>query len=56
MIVTRREFNISEKIDLINEILEDRMEACWGFNRQYQMRVYLEDIKKMPANQYVLAR
>ncbi len=53
MIVAKREIDSGEEIDLVYEILEDEMEARWRFVGSTK-RQYLEDIKKILANQYVL--
>ena len=52
MIVAKRE-DAGEEIDLVYEILEDEMEARWRFVSSTR-RQYLDDIKKIMANQYVL--
>jgi hypothetical protein len=54
MIIARRELYAGEEIDLIYEILEDEMETRWRFVSSTR-RQYLEDIKKIMENQYVLA-
>lgn len=54
MIVARRETDAGEEIDLVYEILEDEMETRWRFVSSTR-RQYLEDIKKIMENQYVLA-
>ena len=53
MIVVKRELDAGEEIDLVYEILEDEMESRWRFVGSTK-RQYLEDIKKILANQYVL--
>lgn len=53
MIVARREIDAGEEIDLVYEILEDEMETRWRFVSSTR-RQYLEDIKKIMENQYVL--
>ena len=54
MIVARRELDAGEEINLVYEILEDEMETRWRFVSSTR-RQYLDDIKKIMANQYVLA-
>ena len=53
MIVAKRELDAREEIDLVYEILEDDMETRWRFVSSTR-RQYLEDIKKIMGNQYVL--
>jgi len=53
MIIARKEIKSGEEIDLVYEMLEDEMEQRWKFV-QTTKRQYLEDIKKILANQYVL--
>jgi hypothetical protein len=54
MIVAKRELDAGEEIDLVYEILEDEMETRWRFVSSTR-RQYLDDIKKIMANQYVLS-
>ena len=54
MIVAERELDAGEEIDLVYEILEDEMKTRWRFVSSTR-RQYLEDIKKIMENQYVLA-
>lgn len=53
MIVAKREINAGEEIDLVYEKLEDEMDVRWRFVSSTK-RQYLEDIKKILANKYVL--
>ncbi|MBT8242351.1 MAG: hypothetical protein HKP34_01380 [Nitrosopumilus sp.] len=53
MIVAKREIDSGEEIELVYEMLEDEMEARWRFVGSTK-RQYLEDIKKILANEYVL--
>ncbi len=53
MIIARKEIESGEEIELIYEMLEDEMEQRWRFV-QTTKRQYIEDIKKILANQYVL--
>ena len=53
MVVAKRELDSGEEIDLVYGILEDEMESRWRFVGGTK-RQYLEDIKKILANQYVL--
>ena len=54
MVIAKREINAGEEIDLIYEILEDEMQARWRFVGSTR-RQYIEDIKRILANQYVLS-
>jgi len=53
LIIAKKEIDSGEDIDLVYEILEDEMELRWRFV-QTTKRQYIEDIKKILANQYVL--
>ncbi len=53
MIVAKREIDLGEEIDLVYQILEDEMQARWRFVGSTR-RQYIEDIKKILANKYVL--
>ena len=53
MIVVKRELDAGEEIDLVYEILEDEMKARWRFVESTRKQ-YLEDIKRILVNQYVL--
>ena len=53
MIVAKRELDAGEEIDLVYEILEDEMKARWRFVESTRKQ-YLEDIKRILVNQYVL--
>jgi len=53
MLVAKREIDAGEEIDLVYQILEDEMQARWRFVGSTR-RQYIEDIKKILANQYVL--
>ena len=53
MVVAKYEIDAGEEIDLVYEILEDEMQTRWGFVGSTK-RQYIEDIKKILANQYVL--
>jgi len=53
MIVAKREIDSGEEIDLVYQTLEDEMQARWRFVGSTR-RQYIEDIKKILANQYVL--
>lgn len=52
-IIAKKENDSGEDIDLVYKILEDEMELCCRFV-QTTKRQYIEDIKKILANQYVL--
>ena len=54
MIIAKREINAGEEIDIVYEILEDEMESRWRFVSSTR-RQYIDDIKRILANQYVLA-
>ena len=54
MIIAKREIGAGEEIDLVYEILEDEMQARWRFVGSTR-RQYIEDIKRILANQYVLS-
>ena len=53
MVVAKREIDAGEEIELVYEILEEQMQARWRFVGSTR-RQYIEDIKKIIANQYVL--
>ncbi|MDH5431672.1 MAG: hypothetical protein OEW78_07315 [Nitrosopumilus sp.] len=53
MIIAKREIDAGEEIDLVYEILEDEMDTRWRFVGSTK-RQYLEEIKKILANKYVL--
>ncbi len=53
MVIAKREIDSGEEIDLIYEILEDEMQTRWRFVSSTR-RQYLDDIKRILANQYVL--
>ena len=53
MIVAKREIDAGEEIDLVYQILEDEMQARWRFVGSTRKQ-YIDDIKKILANQYVL--
>jgi hypothetical protein len=53
MVVAKREIDAGEEIDLVYGILEDEMQSRWRFVSSTK-RQYIEDIKKILANQYVL--
>ena len=53
MVVAKYEIDAGEEIDLVYEILEDEMQTRWGFVGSTK-RQYIDDIKKILANQYVL--
>ena len=53
MIIARKEIESGEEIELVYETLEDEMGKRWRFV-QTTKRQYIEDIKKILANQYVL--
>ena len=53
MVITKRKIDAGEEIDIIYEILEDEMQARWRFVSSIR-RQYLDDIKRILANQYVL--
>jgi len=53
MIVAKREIDAGEEIDLVYQILEDEMQTRWRFVGSTR-RQYIDDIKKILANQYVL--
>ena len=53
MIVAKREIDAGEEIDLVYQILEDEMQARWRFVGSTR-RQYIDDIKTILANQYVL--
>ena len=54
MVVAKRELDAGEEIDLVYQILEDEMQARWSFVSSTRKQ-YIDDIKKILANQYVLA-
>ncbi|MCV0430517.1 hypothetical protein [Nitrosopumilus sp.] len=51
--IAKREIDAGEEIDLVYEILEDEMQTRWRFVGSTK-RQYIEDVKKILANQYVL--
>jgi len=53
MIVAKREIDAGEEIDLVYQTLKDEMQARWRFVSSTR-RQYIDDIKKILANQYVL--
>ena len=53
MVIAKREIDSGEEIDLVYEILEDEMQTRWRFVSSTR-RQYLDDIKRILANQYVL--
>lgn len=53
MVVAKREIDACEEIDLVYEILEDEMQTRWKFVSSTR-RQYIDDIKRILANQYVL--
>lgn len=53
MIVAKRELDAGEEVDLVYQILEDEMQTRWRFVGSTR-RQYIDDIKKILANQYVL--
>jgi len=53
MIIARKELESGEEIDLVYEILDDEMVKRWRFVESTKKQ-YLDDIKKILANQYVL--
>jgi len=53
LLVEKREIDAEEEIDLVYQTLEDEMQARWRFVGNTR-RQYIEDIKKILANQYVL--
>ncbi|QLH04087.1 hypothetical protein C5F49_01215 [Nitrosopumilus oxyclinae] len=53
MVIAKREIDSGEEIDLVYEILEDEMQTRWKFVSSTR-RLYLDDIKRILANQYVL--
>jgi hypothetical protein len=53
MIIARKELESGEEIDLVYEILDDEMVKRWRFVKSTKKQ-YLDDIKKILANQYVL--
>ena len=53
MIVAKRELDAGEEIDIVYEILQGEMELRWKFVGSTK-RQYIEDIKKILSNQYVL--
>jgi hypothetical protein len=53
MIVAKRELDAGEEIDIVYEILQDEMESRWRFVDSTK-RQYIEDIKKILSNQYIL--
>ena len=53
MIIAKKELESGEEIDLVYEILDDEMGKRWRFVESTKKQ-YLDDIKKILANQYVL--
>ena len=53
LVIAKREIDAGEEIDLVYEILEDEMQARWRFVGSTK-RQYIDDIKRILANQYVL--
>jgi len=53
MTIARKELESGEEIDLVYEILDDEMVKRWRFVESTKKQ-YLDDIKKILANQYVL--
>jgi len=53
MVIAKREIDAGEEVDLVYEILEDEMQTRWRFVSSTR-RQYLDDIKRILANQYVL--
>ena len=53
LVVAKREIDAGEEIELVYEILEEQMQARWRFVGSTR-RQYIDDIKKILANQYVL--
>jgi len=53
MIVAKREIDAGEEIDLVYQTLKDEMQARWRVVSSTR-RQYIDDIKKLLANQYVL--
>ena len=53
MVVAKREIDAGEEIDLVYQILEDEMQTRWRFVGSTR-RQYIEDIKKILSNKYVL--
>lgn len=54
MIIAKREIDAGEEIDLVYEVLEEEMKNRWRFVGSTR-RQYIEDVKKILSNQYVLA-
>ena len=53
MVVAKRELDAGEEIDIVYEILQDEMESRWRFVGSTK-RQYIENVKKILSNQYVL--
>ncbi len=51
---SKKELDAGEGIDIVYEILEDKMESRWRLVGSTK-RQCVEDIKRILANQYVLA-
>jgi len=53
MVITRKELESGKEITQIYEILEDEMRVRWRFVGTTRKQ-YLDDVKRILANQYVL--
>ena len=53
MAITRKELESGKEITQIYEILEDEMQVRWRFVGTTRKQ-YLDDVKRILANQYVL--
>ncbi len=51
--ITKEELESGKEITLVYEILEKEMQSRWGFVSSTRKQ-YIDDIKKILANQYVL--
>jgi len=51
--IAKEELESGKEITLVYEILEEEMQSRWGFVDSTKKQ-YLDDIKKILANQYVL--
>ena len=53
LVIAKKELDAGEEIDLVYQMLEEEMESRWRFVGSTR-RQYIDDIKKILANQYVL--
>ncbi len=53
LVIAEKELDAKEEIDLVYQVSEEAMELRWGFVGSTR-RQYIDDIKRILANQYVL--